>query len=52
MARSNNPPDYSWEKKYAPKITRRQVIVALAVYGVWIAFLLIFALRRWFGLAL
>jgi hypothetical protein len=50
MARAqNSTPDYSWEKKFAPKVTRGQVAIAFAVYGAWIVFLLVLALRRWFG---
>ena len=49
MSPQHTTPDGSWEKEYAPKVTRGQVAVAAAVYGVWLVFLVVLALWRWYG---
>jgi hypothetical protein len=41
--------DRNWEKQFAPKITRRQVVTAVVVYAVWLGFLAFLAIDRWFG---
>ncbi|MBN2562820.1 MAG: hypothetical protein JXQ75_18000 [Phycisphaerae bacterium] len=43
------PKDGGWEKKYAPRVTRRHVAVAVTVYALWLAFLAIIAANRWLG---
>lgn len=39
--------DIHWEKANAPRVTRRQVFIAAAVYLVWLAFLGVLAARQW-----
>ena len=41
--------DGNWEKELAPRVTRRRLVFALIVFGVWIAFLAVLSAERWFG---
>ena len=47
MERGENA--YSWEKELAPKFTKGYLIFVAAVYFLWIGFLSIIAIQRWFG---
>jgi hypothetical protein len=38
-----------WEKEFAPIVTRRQVAVSFVIYAVWLGFLAVLAVQRWFG---
>jgi len=49
MTESKEPPDMAWEKELAPKVSRRRLGVAAAVYVVWLAFLAFLSAERWFG---
>ena len=49
MAEQSAPPNHDWEKELAPKVTRKSVIIATGVFFVWIGFLAILAVMRWFG---
>ncbi len=50
MARTAAPrDDHAWEKEKAPKIGRPRMILAIAVYLVWIGILVSFGAVRWFG---
>ena len=51
-APSQTPQDYSWEKQYAPRVTRRTLAVAVGIYCAWVAFLAVLALSRWQGSSL
>ncbi len=38
-----------WEKEHAPRVTRGKLSFALIVFCVWIAFLAVLSVDRWFG---
>ncbi len=38
-----------WEKKYAPKVTRKRLTVGIGIYVFWLAFLAALAAQRWLG---
>ncbi|HWL92772.1 MAG TPA: hypothetical protein VNT79_04490 [Phycisphaerae bacterium] len=40
--------DIRWDKQYAPKISRKQVILVSAIYGIWLLFLAALSIERWF----
>lgn len=44
-----NSDSYSWEKELAPKISRGYVVGIAAIYCLWIGFLSLVAIQRWFG---
>ncbi len=41
--------DTQWEKEHAPRVTRGKLSFALIVFGIWIAFLAVVSVERWFG---
>lgn len=50
MSRTDATSDnYAWEKELAPKISRRYLLLVIALYCVWIGFLAVVAIHRWFG---
>ncbi len=46
---SQTSPDLGWEKQHAPRVTRGRLVIALAIYGIWFAFLAVIAANRWLG---
>jgi len=50
MARNDSSADaYAWEKELAPKVTGKYVAFVAGIYVLWIAFLAVVAIQRWFG---
>ncbi len=43
------PTSNDWETEDTPRISKRSIVVAAAVYAVWIAFLAALAAQRWLG---
>jgi len=41
--------DYAWQKEYAPRISRPYFFLVAALYVVWMSFLAVIAVNRWFG---
>lgn len=41
--------DCAWEKEQAPRISRRRLTVAAAIYCLWLIFLAVLSAIRWFG---
>ncbi|MBK8271099.1 MAG: hypothetical protein IPK83_23410 [Planctomycetes bacterium] len=40
--------DRAWEKEFAPKVTRKRVIMVAVIYTVWLLFLAGLSAERWF----
>lgn len=40
---------HAWEKEFAPRITLRHLVPAVALYAAWMAFLAWIAIDRWTG---
>lgn len=37
----------TWEKEYAPRVTRRHLGVTVSIYCIWLGFLAALAASRW-----
>ncbi len=40
---------HAWEKQFAPRISARHLILSVALYAAWMAFLAWIAIDRWTG---
>ena len=41
--------NHDWEREFAPKVTRRRLLVGIVIYAAWLAFLAVLAGERWLG---
>lgn len=51
MAAPRNPTDSrDWETQDTPRISRKSIVIASAVYTLWLGFLAVLAVQRWISL--